>query len=287
MSSDDLPADPIGEGAPPGSGEKPPGRAPDGTEPPTAAEPVRQDGAGRRRRGVARRRIGNIVPEPVADAVDGVVDAAVEAAGRVPTPEPVARAASAVGAAMGAAARRWDERPGARIRRVRRMARESLPYLYDVQPAARQAIPRDLGMRTISIDEIIGTAVGPPGQRGRDFLPLRPFRSQNWQARWQRIRQATERLAVLPPIDVILFDGGYWVLDGHNRVAAALYAGQIAIDANVTELVPLGGTSHERAGSLASTVLDGRAVRTTGSGNKLARELDDDELPLRRDDIPP
>jgi hypothetical protein len=227
------------------------------------------------------------VPDPVADAVEDVVDAAVEAAGRVSTPQPVVRAASAVGAAVDAAARRWDERPGARVRRVRRMAREVLPYLYDVHPDARRAIPRDLGIRTIGIDEIIGTAVGPPGQRGRDFLPLRPFRSQNWEARWQRIRQATERLAVLPPIDVILYDGGYWVLDGHNRVAAALYSGQMAIDANVTELVPLGGTSHERAGSLASTVLDGRAVRAAGSGDRVAGELDNDELPVRADDIPP
>ena len=227
------------------------------------------------------------VPDSVVEAVDGVVDAATEVAGRVATPESVGRAASAVGAAVGAAARRWDERPGARIRRVRRMAREVLPYLYDVHPEARQAIPRDLAMRTVAIDEIVGTAVGPPGQRGRDFLPLRPFRSQNWQARWQRMRQATERLAVLPPIDVILYEGGDWVLDGHNRVAAALYFGQMAMDANVTELVPLGGTSHERAGSLASTVLDGRAVRTAGAGNRLARELDDGEAPLRRDDTPP
>jgi hypothetical protein len=61
----------------------------------------------------------------------------------------------------------------------------------------------------------------------------------------------------------------------------------MAIDANVTELVPLGATSHERAGSLASTVLDGRAVRTAGSGNRVARELDDDEAPVPPDDIPP
>jgi hypothetical protein len=266
MSTDELPQKPIGEGATPGGGERPP--------------------TARRRR---RRQIATIVPvpEPVADAVGDVVDAAVEAAGHVSTPEPVSRAASAVGAAVGAAARRWDERPGQRIRRVRRMAREVVPYLYDVYPEARQGIPRDLGMRTIGVDEIIGTAVGPPGQRGGDFLPLRPFRSQNWQARWQRMRQATDRLAVLPPIDVILYDGGYWVLDGHNRVAAALYSGQVAIDANVTELVPLGGTSHERAGSLASTLLDGRAVRTAGSGNRLARELDDDGRLPPRDETPP
>jgi hypothetical protein len=166
------------------------------------------------------------------------------------------------------------------------MSREVLPYLYDAHPEARQAIPRDLGVRTVGIDEIIGTAVGPAGQRGRDFLPLRPFRSQNWQARWQRMRQANDRLAVLPPIDAVLYDGGYWLLDGHNRVAAALYGGQLAADANVTELIPLGATSTERSGSLASTMADGRAVRTAGAGNRLASELEGD-IVVPPDDVPP
>jgi hypothetical protein len=118
---------------------------------------------------------------------------------------------SAVGDAVGAASRRWDERPGARVRRVRRLARQSLPYLYD---------------------------------------------------------------------------GGYWVLDGHNRVAAALYTGQLQVDANVTELVPPGAISTQRAGSLASTVLDGRAVRTAGAGQRTGGELGvEPVLPIR--DEPP
>jgi hypothetical protein len=269
---------PVPEGSPPGAGERPPGTAEPADEIP--------------RRG----RLANLVsgPEPIvraAEAVDGAVDAAVGAATRlVPSSEPVARAASAVegavGAAAGAVSRRWDERPGARVRRVRRLAREPLPYLYDVHPEARKATPHDLGVRTIDVDEIVGTAVGPPGQRGRDFLPLRPFRSQNWAARWQRMRAAMDGLAVLPPIDALLYAEGFWVLDGHNRVAAALYSGQIQIDANVTELVAPGAVSRERAGSLASTVIDGRAVRTAGAGHRTGAELGDDRpLPIR--DEPP
>jgi hypothetical protein len=208
----------------------------------------------------------------------------------VPTSEPVIRAASAledvVGAAVDAATRRWVERPGARVRRVRRLAREPLPYLYDVHPEARQATPRDLGVRTIDVDQIVGSAVGPAAQRGRDFLPLRPFRSQNWAARWQRMRAAVDALAVLPPIDAILYAGGYWVLDGHNRVAAALYAGQIQIDANVTELVPPGAVSTERPGSLASTVIDGRVVRTAGAGRPIGVELEPEPPPRIRDESP-
>ena len=222
-----------------------------------------------------------------AEAVDGAVHAAAGAVkGLVPQPEPVARAASAVGAAVDAASRRWEERPGARVRRVRRMAREPLPYLYDVHPEARKATPHDVGIRTVDVDEIVGTAVGPAAQRGRDFLPLKPFRSQNWAARWQRMRAAMDRLTILPPIDVVLYGGGYWVFDGHNRVAAALYSGQVEIDANVTELVPPGGVPRERAGSLASNVIDGRAVRTAGAGHRTGSELEaEPRLPIR--DEPP
>jgi hypothetical protein len=267
----------IPEGSPPGGAERPPGH-----------DPAEEGGAG--------RRLANRVsaPEPVvraAEVVDGAVHAAAGAVkSLVPAPEPVARAASAVegavGAAVGAASRRWDERPGARVRRVRRLAREPLPYLYDLHPEARRATPHDLGMMTIDVDEIVGTAVGPAAQRGRDFLPLKPFRSQNWAARWQRMRAAIERLTILPPIDVVLYGEGYWVLDGHNRVAAALYGGQVEIDANVTELVPPGGIPTQRAGSLASAVIDGRAVRTAGAGHRTGAELEGDpRLPIR--DEPP
>jgi hypothetical protein len=266
----------VPEGSPPGGAERPP------------EEPEQTEDTPR------RGRLANLVsgPAPIvraAEVVDGAVDTAVDVATRlVPSSEPVARAASAVegavGAAVGAASRRWDERPGARVRRVRRLARETLPYLYDVHPEARRATPHDLGVRTIDVDEIVGTAVGPAGQRGGDFLPLRPFRSKNWAARWQRMRTAIDRLAVLPPIDVLLYDGGYWVLDGHNRVAAALYTGQVGVDANATELVAPGAVSTERAGSLASTVIDGRAVRTAGAGHRTGTELGDEpRLPLHDD----
>jgi hypothetical protein len=232
------------------------------------------------------QRLAHLVPAPqpvvrAAAAVDEVVLTAADAIKRlVPTPEPVARAATAVeetvGSAVDAATRRWSERAAARIGRLRRSAREPLPYLYDLYPEARRAIPRQLGVRTIDVEEIVGTAVGGATQRGRDFLPLRPFRSQNWAARWQRLRAAMDRLAVLPPIDVVRYGEGYWVLDGHNRVAAALYAGQVDIDANVTELVPSGGTSSERPGSLASIVIGSRAVRAAGAGHPVGPVLEDE-----------
>ncbi|MEA2519103.1 MAG: hypothetical protein QOF49_1183, partial [Chloroflexota bacterium] len=131
----------------------------------------------------------------------------------------VETAASAVGSVVEAAARRLDERPGARVRRVRRLGRTPLRYLYDVHPDARSRTPRELGIQTIDVADIAGTAVGGGQQRGGDFLPLKAFRTANWAARWQRLGRAIDTLAVLPPIDVLRYDDTYWVVDGHNRVA--------------------------------------------------------------------
>ena len=156
--------------------------------------------------------------------------------------------ADRVGQARDGVVGSWNERPGARIRRVRRMGNQPLPFLYDVHPEARTARPVDVGLQTIDVDRIAGTAVGGGAQRGGDFLPLKPFRGGNWKTRWQRLRTAQDGLAVLPPIDVVKSGDRYWVADGHNRVGLALYGGQAAIDADVTELVPFGGHRTEPIG---------------------------------------
>ena len=166
------------------------------------------------------------------------------------------------------AERTWSERPGARVRRVRRMGAHPLANLYERYPEARQARPVQVGLRTIDVADIAGTAVGGGDQRGGDFLPLKPFRGKNWTARWQRLRLAQDRLVILPPIDVVKYADAYWVVDGHNRVALALYGGQVGIDASVVELVPMGATRTEPIGSLASTAADLRSVRTAGSGHQ-------------------
>lgn len=218
------------------------------------------------------------VANRVEDAVGGAVDKATDAVGGA-----VDKATDAVGGALDgvlgvarAAAERWDERPGARVRRIRRRGRQPLPYLYAVHPEARSAAPREIGIETIDAERIAGTAVGGVTQRGGDFLPLKPFRSRNWQGRWQRIRQALDRLTVLPPIDVLRYADRYWVLDGHNRVAAALYGGQVGIDANVVELVPPGESPSERPAHLAAVLTGSRAVRTAGAGRRVAQVADED-----------
>lgn len=163
--------------------------------------------------------------------------------------------------AIGAAASTIGELPGARARRLRRLSRTPLPSLHRLHPEATKARPVVIGLRSIPIDRILGTAVEGGDQRGSDFLPLKPFRSQNWRARWQRLRLAQDRLAILPPIDVQKFDDGYWVVDGHNRVALGLYSNQGEIDASVVELVPLGQTRTEPIGSLAAEVDASRDLR--------------------------
>ena len=116
-------------------------------------------------------------------------------------------------------------------------------------------------MRTIDVADIRGTAVGGGDQRGGDFLPLKAFRGRNWDARWQRLRRAHDRLVDLPPIDVVKYADGYLVVDGHNRVAVALYAGQVGIDASIVELVAPGARRTEPIGSLAAEVEAARSMR--------------------------
>lgn len=169
----------------------------------------------------------------------------------------VEHVASAIGAAMGAMA----SMPGHRVRAVRRRGRLPLASLPDLYPEARLARPVEVGLRTIDVADVVGTAVGGGDQRGGDFLPLRQFRGTNWHGRWQRLRTAHDRLADLPPIDVVKYAGGYWVIDGHNRVGLALYAGQVAIDATVVELVPPGGRRTEPIGSLATEIEESRQLR--------------------------
>ena len=147
----------------------------------------------------------------------------------------VSASVSAVSHIAGGARRLINERPGKRVRRVRGMAKEPLANLWELHPEARSATFRELAPRVVPVDQIAGTAVEGPVQRGGDFLPVRDRRGADWRGRWQRILTGLDELALLPPVDLIKFGDHYWVIDGHNRVAAALYTGQYDLDANVVE----------------------------------------------------
>ncbi|MEP7379545.1 MAG: hypothetical protein ABI725_08305 [Chloroflexota bacterium] len=185
----------------------------------------------------------------------------------------VAATIADVAAPVLAAARRViDERPGARVRRVRRQGHQSLPNLWEEHPEAQRASIRELGLRSVPVDEIRGTAVAGPAQRGGDFLPLRNRRGTDWRGRWRRILDANERLKPLPPAELIKFADDYWVVDGHNRVAAALYIGQGEIDAVVQEL-RLPGMRSETKQPIASVLEGSLDLRAAGAG-RLTRTAD-------------
>jgi hypothetical protein len=148
-----------------------------------------------------------------------------------------------------------------------------LSNLYDLHPEARDASPRELGLRFIPVEEIRGTAVAGHAQRGSDFLPLRQYRGENWQMRFRRISNANRMLRPLPPIDLIKYDGEYWVVDGHNRVAAALQDNAAGLDAMVTELVPLDGRASERPTVLLPLYGEAQAMRAAAQGHAPAVEM--------------
>ena len=166
----------------------------------------------------------------------------------------------AAGRALGAA--------GRSARRSARRRHAPLPNLFVVHPEAIGAQARELGLQAIPISEIRGTAVDGYDQRGLDFAPLPPFRSRDWQARWQRILAATARLETLPPIEVVHAGGAYWVVDGHNRVAAARRMGQLEVDALVRGIRLPGDPPEPPSGSLAAMLLGGEELRAAGEGRR-------------------
>jgi hypothetical protein len=182
----------------------------------------------------------------------------------------VSPVAGAIGTIIDVASAAWALRESLIGRRLQRQAREPLVNLYEAYPEAKLASPRELGLRFVPVEEILGTAVAGIAQRGGDFLPLRPFRGENWAGRWQRIRDANERLQPLPPVDLIKFGGEYWVVDGHNRVAATLYANGVGLDAMVTELVPLDGQTSEWPTNLLSYLGEAGELRAAASGRRPA-----------------
>jgi len=87
------------------------------------------------------------------------------------------------------------------------------------------------GVQIIPVDAIVGSV-----ERYRDFtnefLPL----NEELEARWERLNEATMRLANIPPIDVYKLGEIYFVRDGNHRVSVARFNHAAMIEANVTEI---------------------------------------------------
>ena len=160
-------------------------------------------------------------------------------------------------------ARAWRRRRAAAG--GRRAEREVLPSLLDRYPGATAAPRRPIGLRSVPLDRIVGT-MRHPSQNTADFLPLPKLRGANWRGRWQRITGAIDRLETLPPIDLVQVGDDHYVVDGHNRVAAARKAGGLEVDADVTQLLIPGVSQPGRARLDASSLIGTDEVRQAAQG---------------------
>jgi hypothetical protein len=153
------------------------------------------------------------------------------------------------------------------VSRQRRVERAVLPSLLDRFPTATSAPRRPIGLRGVPLDRIVGT-MRHPSQNTADFLPLPRLRGANWLGRWQRITRAIDRLETLPPVELVQVGDDYYVVDGHNRVAAALQAGGLELDADVTQLLIPGVTQPGQATFDASSLIGTDEVRQAARGRQ-------------------
>jgi hypothetical protein len=159
--------------------------------------------------------------------------------------------------------------PGAAAAAVGRLfARRQLEVLEEVHPRAASGTRLDLGVQEIALDDIRGTAVGGPRLRGADFKPIEDARGRGWMIRYERLRQAFARMAVLPPIEAIEVGGEYWVLDGHNRVAVAREMGLAFLDANVTGIRWPGGPALSSQVASLSAVMEASAQQRAAASDR-------------------
>ncbi len=93
----------------------------------------------------------------------------------------------------------------------------------------------DAGLRVIETRRIVGT-VDKCGELDSGFRYIRR-RDRQERSRRFRMAEAMKRFELMPSIDVYLFKGEYYVVDGHRRVSTAIAMGVEFIDAVVKEYV--------------------------------------------------
>jgi hypothetical protein len=87
-----------------------------------------------------------------------------------------------------------------------------------------------LGVKTIDIDEI-GGSVNKSNDFNADFNPM----SEHIEPRWIKVATAMLNGIDLPPVELILVNGTYYVVDGHHRISVAHAIGMRYLDAVVTK----------------------------------------------------
>lgn len=117
-----------------------------------------------------------------------------------------------------------------RLRNVLAGRTDGLLELDRVERALRPYGPRQVGIQSIPLDQIVGTD-SRAADFDRSFLPRRP----EIRSRWRSVERAFPH-GDFPPIVVTRLGEAYFVVDGHHRVAVARQLGMETIDAHVTEL---------------------------------------------------
>jgi hypothetical protein len=106
-----------------------------------------------------------------------------------------------------------------------------LPFEEVVAALGRRS-ERDIGLRTIPLDSIVGTVERRRGEFDRQFRPA----SAGVRGRWESIATARRRGQEMPPIDVYRVGDLHFVEDGHHRVSVARAVGDTHIEARVREV---------------------------------------------------
>src|SRR5829696_10169435 len=99
---------------------------------------------------------------------------------------------------------------------------------------------RDLGLRMVDLDTVVGTV-----DRTRDFDRwFRPTTNRPRQ-RFERLAAAIRRGEPIEPIDVYRVGEAHFVRDGHHRVAVARALGIPSLEAHVVEVLTAAGAGRD------------------------------------------
>lgn len=80
----------------------------------------------------------------------------------------------------------------------------------------------------VSLNDIVGTE-NRADEFDSAFYPL----AEHLEARWMSVAIARLKGISLPPVELILAEGTYYVRDGHHRISVARMLGQRDIEAVV------------------------------------------------------